>query len=94
MTQKFASILEYPSELARLLMQTGRFEKAEKVLRNVEKIWPNAPVEKCLLGLDLKLKNLRKKDGEINEITYFATVWSIRVPSLQWSSCLLWLLKS
>ena len=90
MTEKFASILEYPSELARLLMQTGRFEKAEKVLRNVEKIWSNAPVEKCLLGLDLKLKNLRKKDGEINEKTYFATVWSIRVPSLQWSSCLLW----
>ena len=77
MTQKFASNLEYPSELARLLIQTGRFEKAEKVLRNVEKIWPSARMEKCLLGLDLKLKNLREIDGKGKNLKFcqFILCW-------------------
>ena len=52
--------MEYPSELSRLLMMTGRFEKAEKVLRKLVERWPNAELEKCLLGLDLKLKNIKK----------------------------------
>ena len=60
MSDKFSSIMEYPSELSRLLMMTGRFEKAEKVLRKLVERWPNAELEKCLLGLDLKLKNIKK----------------------------------
>ncbi len=71
MSEKFPTILEYPSELSMLWMKAGRFEKAEKLLRNIEKIWPKASLEKCFLGLDLKLKNLKKKEGWMFRLTRF-----------------------
>ena len=66
MASKFPRILEYPSELSKLLMMRGHWEKAETVLRNVEKIWPNSKLEKCLLALCVGLKRLKTNKGKKN----------------------------
>jgi hypothetical protein len=71
MMSKFPRILENPSELSRLLMMRGRWEKAETVLRNVEKIWPNSKMEKCLLGLCLGLKRLKTNKGTLDHLSRF-----------------------
>jgi hypothetical protein len=55
MCEKFPASLEYPSELSRLLMKRGRFDKAEAVLRKISKDWPHAKEERCLLALNSKL---------------------------------------
>ena len=63
MWEKFPQNLEYPSELARLLMMQGHWDKAEKVLRTILDQWTNPKLEKCLLGLCLKMKNLQLNQG-------------------------------
>lgn len=63
MWEKFPQNLEYPSELARLMMMQGQWEKAEKVLRTILGQWKNPQLEKCLLGFCLKMKNLQLNQG-------------------------------
>jgi hypothetical protein len=70
---KFPQNLEYPSELARLLMMQGQWEKAEKVLRTILGQWTNPKLEKCLLGFCLKMKNLQLNQG-IEPVTYWRCI--------------------